>query len=140
MVHTVECDSSSEGARRGQTMAIADGARMKQVSKILLSIAVTLVSLVATVAACVTILNLPSAERNDVAAACKEVRVGMTFAQMSVALHGTSSFSHETADFIRNEYVYSGRSGSCLVSMGSSDARVKKVQFDPPQQYASPVR
>ena len=91
---------------------------MKQVSKILLSIAVTLVSLVATVAACVTILNLPSTEQNDVAAACKVVKVGMTFAQMSAALHGTIK-AHGSPIPLPSCANHPSKFGSVTVSMNS---------------------
>jgi hypothetical protein len=122
-------------------MAATYGISMNRVSIILLCIAVALVSSILVFIAAIAILYFPTHERNNAASACKAVKVGMTFAQMNATIHGTSSFFHETADFTRNEYVYSGHDGSCSVSMGPDGAQVAKVQFDAlPEQNASSVR
>lgn len=114
---------------------------MSRVSKMLVYIAVALVSSILFFIAAIAILYFPTHERTNVAAACKAVKVGMTFADMNAAIHETSSLFHETADFTTNEYVYSGRDGSCSVSMSPDGAQVVKVQFDAlPEQYPSRVR
>ena len=110
---------------------------MKNMFPILLWICVTLISLVATLLAGIALMKPPTIEHSHVAAACGEVRTGMTFSEMSLALHNKSSFFYEYADFDRNEYRYTSSDGSCLVVIDPSD-RVTKVEFDRPSDIYIP--
>jgi hypothetical protein len=88
----------------------------------------------ATLVAGITLLSLPAIGHFHVAAACREVRPGMTFSQMNSAPRAKSSFFYEYADFDRNKYQYQGSDGSCLVVIDPGD-RVTKVEFDPPSDF-----
>jgi hypothetical protein len=104
---------------------------MKTFLSVLLGLLVAIFAMVAAFLVGLWLLNAPGVERNSVEAGCKQVKVGMTFSEMSAALHAASTYSHESADFGTNEYLYSGRNGTCRINMDASGTSVTAVQFAP---------
>jgi hypothetical protein len=113
---------------------------MRRILKIMVWLAVFLVSAIGGIVASGAALSIPTTHRANASAACNGVKIGMTFPQMNGTIHREGPFFHESANFTKSEFVYSGSGGSCSVNMSLDGTQVTKVAFDPEPQYRSKAR